>query len=182
MAGETNAFLRDPDQAARREELRAFIGPNAERFLKTYDGLQARAVRAKGEKPAFRQHLGFVSLAFLLGPCWFFYRKLWWWAGGVSAAMVLLAFIPLPTNQIGLPFGIACAMAGQTAYLNHAMTQIARIRGGAARADPAALREAGGVSTVAGWVSGLVVGLLVAAAIFAAVRAMRSGGASLLDG
>jgi hypothetical protein len=182
MASAVAAFLRDPLQNARREELRAFIGPNAEKFLRTYDAMQASAVRRKGEKLAFRRHMGFPPLAFLLGPCWFCYRRLWGWAAGVTAAMALIAFVPLPTQRLGIPFGVAVSVMGQTVYLNHAMARIAALRGDAPQADLDVLRREGGVSVAAGWISGCAMVLLIGAAIAAAIIAVRAGDRSILDG
>jgi hypothetical protein len=182
MASAVAAFLRDPLQNARREELRAFIGPDAEKFLKTYDVMQATAVRRKGERPAFRRHMGFVTLAFLLGPCWFCYRRLWGWAAGVTVAMVAIGFVPLPTQQLGIPFAVAISVMGRTAYLNHAMARITALRGNASQADPDVLRRAGGVSMMAGWISGVVMVLLIAAAIAAIFIPVHPGNGSILDG
>ena len=46
------AFLLDPDQAARRAQLEWFFRPNAHKFMAVYDTLQADA--AAGGKSEFR--------------------------------------------------------------------------------------------------------------------------------
>ncbi|PTQ60078.1 uncharacterized protein DUF2628 [Sphingomonas sp. PP-CE-3G-477] len=68
------AFLLDPDRAARRAELERVFGPNAHKFMAVYDTLQADAA---GGKLKFRLFGGGFSVpAFLFGPVWFLYRKM----------------------------------------------------------------------------------------------------------
>lgn len=163
-------FLRDPDPEARRAELAAFVGPNAEPFLKMYDRLRERP-----EKPAFRAMTSFVVMAFFLGPCWFFYRRMWGWAWALVAVMVALAFIP-GSSRAGFPLAIALSMFGRYSHLSRAFSVIERLRGGAAVADPDELRRAGGVSRAAGWTSSAVYLVLAAIGIAAAVLFITGGG------
>ncbi len=151
--------FEDSAAARRREEMRAFIGPHAEAFMPVWTAMQARAApRTPGEKRP-RIKFNFVAMAFFLGPCWFFYRKLWVWAWALLAVIVVLAFLPI-TSRIGLPLGICLAMFGRQAYLGHAQKRVAQLRGGAEFADLDVLRRAGGVSPVAGWTSSLLLGAL----------------------
>ncbi|MET0269556.1 MAG: DUF2628 domain-containing protein [Sphingomonas sp.] len=149
-------FLRDPDQPARRAELEAFFGPNAHKFLPVYDRLQADFARTG--KPGFSLRGGGFSVpAFLCGPCWFLYRKMWAIAAIVVAVGVALAFLPVGGGA-GIGIGIALGAFAYRAYVQHAIAAITRMRrrDGAVRLD--ALRFAGGVSRAAGWISGLIYG------------------------
>ena len=146
----------DSAEARRREEVRAYIGPHAEAFMPVWASMQARAApRQPGEKRP-RLRFGFIAMAFFLGPCWFFYRKLWLWAWGLVGLFVVLALLPL-TSRVGLPLGIFLAMFGRQAYLGHVKARIAKLRGGAEFADLEVLRRAGGVSPLAGWISSVVI-------------------------
>ena len=166
----------DSVESRRRAEMSAFIGPHADAFLPVWASMQARAApRAPGEKRP-KLKLGFVAMAFFLGPCWFFYRKMWLWAWLLTGLIVLLGFLPIPPTT-GAPVGIAFAVFGRQAYLSNAQKRIAKLRGGAEFADLEALRRAGGVSPVAGWVSsGLMVGLFALAIVLIAVAASLNGG------
>ncbi len=161
-------FLRDPDVEARRAELAAFVGPNAAPFLRMYDRL-----RASPERPRFGAMLSFVSMAFLLGPCWFFYRRMWVWGWGVLALVVALALLPWMPRTLGAVEAVVFATQGRYAYLTHAFARIERVRGAAATADLDALRREGGVSRTAGWVSGL---LYVSVCVAAVVMFVLAGG------
>ena len=79
------AFLRDPDQPARRAELERFIGHNPAPFMKVYDRLRGDAVASPSGRPKFRFFGGgFCVAAFLYGPVWFLYRKRWLLAASSS--------------------------------------------------------------------------------------------------
>ena len=166
----------DSAESRRREELRAYIGPHAEAFMPVWASMQARAApRQPGEKRP-RLKLGFVAMAFFLGPCWFFYRKMWAWAWGLTATLVALAFLPIPSRATA-PVGILLALFGRQLYLGHVRKQVAKLRGGAAFADTELLRRAGGVSPVAGWISSLlIIGLgLLAVGVMIAAASLNGG-------
>jgi hypothetical protein len=149
-------FLRDPDQPARRAELEAFFGPNAHKFLPVYDRLQADFARTG--KPGFSlRGGGFSWPAFLSGPCWFLYRKMWAIAAVVIAAAVALAFLPIGGGA-GIGIGIALGAFAYRVYVQHAIARITKLRreNGTIGLDP--LRRAGGVSRMAGWISGVTYG------------------------
>lgn len=163
-------FLRDPDTDARRAELAAFVGPNAAPFLAMYDRL-----RVTPERPGFRATTSFVAMAFFLGPCWFFYRRMWAWAWAIVALMGVLVFIP-GSSRVGVPLAVSLGLFGRYSYLSRAFGVIERLRGGAATADLEALRRAGGVSRVAGWTSSAVYLVITAIGIVAAVLFIAGGG------
>ncbi len=161
-------FLSDPDPAARRAELEAFVGPNSAPFLKMYERLRASPAR-----PGFGAMQSFVVMAFFLGPCWFFYRRMWGWAWGFIAVLVVMALLPLPRTA-GLIAGVVLATQGRYAYLTHAFGRIEKLRdaGAGAGADLDVLRRAGGVSATAGWVSIAAYVLLSLAALAAIYLSM----------
>lgn len=158
------AFLRDADQDARRAELTAFFGPNAAKFLPIYDVMQGDAVMGTG-RPRFRLGGGGFSVpAFLFGPVWVFYRRMWLIAGIVVAGLVAIALIP-GTGRAGLPVGIGLGLMAYRTYVQHAIGTIQKLRGPADRVDLAVVAQAGGVSKTTGWISGLLYRLLALAAI-----------------
>ena len=163
-------FLRDPDAQARRAELEAFIGPNARPFLLQYDRLRERP-----ERPRFNAMASFVAMAFFLGPCWFFYRRMWGWAWAIVALMAALGFVPGST-RVGVPLAVSLAMFGRYAYLSRAFGRIEKLRGGAGLADLETLRQAGGVSRAAGWISSGIYLALVALALVSMFLFLSGGG------
>jgi hypothetical protein len=164
-------FLRDPDQAARRAELSAFIGPNPEPFLKAYDAMREAVLRVPGQRRRFGLRGGFVWLAFLLGPCWFFYRKLWIWAAAITAMMIGFAFLP---RFFSAGIAVGLAVAGRSAYLQHAIARITVLRGTEPVADLDALARAGGAAPLAGWISGAVLVVLILVSIAATAIAVSA--------
>ena len=177
MAKESVAgtFMTDPNQEARRAELAAFIGPNADKFMPVYDNWRTVTAGVAGTKGQ-RLLRGFVGTAFLLGPTWFFYRKLWVWAIGVTVVELALGFIP-HTSRLGLPVSIALALFAKGVYIDHAVKRISVLRGGAPVADLALLQREGGVSKVAGWISGSIVVLVLLLALASIIYlATQNGG------
>ncbi len=151
-------FLRDPDQAERRRELTAFIGPNAQSYLSVYDSMVEEANRAPGTRPKFVLfQSGFSVASFLFGPAWFFYRKLWVWGSALAVVYIALGFTPF-ANRVGIPLGMAVALSAKRFYLLHATSSISKLAG---RTD-ASLTAVGGISTTAGWICGVVFAILLA--------------------
>jgi hypothetical protein len=142
----------DPDVVSREDELRAFIGPDADKYIRAWQGEQA-AIEAKrtGTKPLVKRQGGFVVMGFFLGPAWFFYRKMWLWGWAFVGLILVLAFLPLPRG-VSAPIGFAVAFMGRSVYLQHASARIAKLRG-AGPVDLALLRARGGVSKLWGWLS-----------------------------
>ena len=161
-------FLRDPNTAARRAELEAYVGPNPAPFLKLYDRLRERP-----DRPG-QAMFSFVALAFFLGPVWFFYRKAYPWAWGIVVLQVVLIGLPVGRGA-GIGLGVALAMIGRYTYLQRAIGRISKLRGQDAVADPALLARDGGVSRVAGWVSGLA---YLALAVLTVVAYVLPGGST----
>lgn len=149
-------LVTDPDQPTRRAELRAFLGPNPEGFLVHYDRI--RANEALGNRLTSLFGYGLCAPAFFLGPVWFFYRKMWLWASGYCALMLLLATAPVGGGA-GLGLSVAAALIARWAYLDHAARIMARLRVLRPADDEhtylAHLATEGGVSKLAGWLSGI---------------------------
>lgn len=166
----------DSAESRRREELRAYIGPHAESFMPVWASMQARAAPRQPGVKRPRLKISFVVMAFFLGPCWFFYRKLWLWAWVLTGLIVLLAVLPIP-GRVTAPLGILLAVFGRQAYIGHAQKEIAKLRGGAEFADLEVLRHAGGVSPVAGWVSsGVLIAISVLGVALLVAAAALNGG------
>jgi hypothetical protein len=150
------AFVKDPDQTSRRAELAAFFGPRPEKFLKVYDNMASVANREPGTKAQIKFFDGgFCWPAFFLGPIWMFYRKMWVYAGIVLAIFFIFTFLPLPPGA-GIGLAVAMAFAGARLYVTYAISTVSKLRG-----DPARIAAAGGVSPLAGWVSGIIYVLIV---------------------
>ena len=112
-------FLRDPDQASRREELSAFFGPNADVYLSTYNRMRELELQPRGVKSFRLFRFGLSGPAFFFGPVWFFYRKLWLYGTILTAALISLAFLPL--GRLSLPISLVMAMAAKQAYVLHSV-------------------------------------------------------------
>ena len=158
-------FLLDPDADARRQDFVTFVGPNANRFLPSYERARAVANRAPGEKikSSFGSN-GFNAGAFFVGPVWFFYRKLWGWACGITVAIFLIGLIP-GTSRIGLPVGVGLGFGANQLYVSHAINKVARMRA-EGRGTPEQLAAAGGVSKLAAWIAGTIFALLMALTLY----------------
>ena len=173
---EINAFLTDPDADARRHELAMFFTPNPAPFLKTFELMRERALaRQAGQRPRLR----FASLcwpAFLFGPVWFFYRKLWAWGAGIVALIIVLNVIPGTFGmRLGLPLSLALGAAGRIIAVHAAIGRLqAGPRGGLPSGD-AAIAQAGGVSRLAGWIAGTIWGGLVLLLLAAVLYLARQG-------
>ena len=167
-------FLTDPDQVTRRAELQAFFGPNAARFLPVYDGLHQDAVAGTG-RPRFRLGGGGFSVpAFLFGPVWFLYRKMWAIAAIVVIGMIAIGLIPGAGNA-GLPIGILLGLLARRVYVQQAIATLQKMRRPDGTIDPAEIRRAGGGSKVAGWISGLIYGAPVIAALAPMILLIQAG-------
>ena len=168
-------LVTDPDQPTRRGELTAFLGPNPEGFLTHYDRIRANAATG-GNRLTSLFGYGLCAPAFFLGPVWFFYRKMWLWASGYCAVMVVLSTAPIG-GQAGLGLSVGASLIARWAYLDHAARTMAKLRLAHPRlaAHPideqaylTALAEAGGVSKLAGWLSGLFFAAALALAVLQA--------------
>jgi hypothetical protein len=167
-----NAFLNDPDPAARREEFLAFVGPRPEGFLHLYDYLVRNRETDSGNRlGSGLTYNGFSAPAFFLGPVYFFYRKMWLWGAGYVVGLLALAAYPM-TSRADIGLGVAMALFTRWAYVSHAIRKITALR-----AQPTDDRQAflntlaqtGGVSWAAGWISGILFAVAIALAVVQAL-------------
>ncbi|MCQ8279728.1 DUF2628 domain-containing protein [Acetobacteraceae bacterium KSS8] len=161
-------FLRHGDPAERRDELRRYIGPNADSFLPVYDRMQAKQSSAL-------PWTGFCWPAFFLGPVWFFYRKLWLFAGLLCAIILAVALIPKLPPISGLIVSFISARMARWLYLTDAMKRLEALRETGQINRPGAIERAGGVSKPAAWISGIIFGLLYAVTLGLVVYAISEG-------
>ena len=168
------AFLADPNQEARRAELRDFFGPNADTFLRAYDKLREDTPQVSGGRPKFRLFGGgFEAAAFFMGPVWFFYRKMWMMAWIIVGLMVVLAFIPF--RAVGFILGITLAGMAHRLYVQQSVQKLVALHAANPAVTPAMVQAEGGVSKPAGIISGAIYGLLLLLA-FASIIYLASHG------
>ncbi|MGI4755760.1 MAG: DUF2628 domain-containing protein [Janthinobacterium lividum] len=152
-------FLTEPALTARREELRIFAGPNPQPFLSAFDKMvEQRTAYLATKKFKFGQNAGFTWQAMILGPVWFFYRKMWVYGWGISVGLIVLGLIP-GVNHVSFPVGIMLGLLARRAYVDHAMRQIDTLHA-AGTVSPISLAATGGVSPKAAWISGSIVAVL----------------------
>ncbi len=163
-------FLRNGDPAERREDLRRYIGPNADSFMPLYNKMVAKQSSAIAWG-------GFCWPAFFVGPVWFFYRKLWVFAGLLCAMIVAVAVIPQLPATSGLIISVMAATMARRAYLTEAMKRLEVLRESGRIHWPGAIEQAGGVSRKAAWISGIIAGVIYAAEIGLVVIAISQGDA-----
>jgi len=153
---EALALFDRVDQASLRQDLAAFFGPDGEAYLDTYEKMRASTRRNHAV-------LAWSWPVFFLFFAWFFYRKQY--ALGVVLLVVPLALaVVLGSGSSAL--AIVAATVAKPNYVGSALTRIAKADAlglsGAERFDY--LQRAGGVSDVAGILSGSVYALMLALA------------------
>jgi hypothetical protein len=123
------------------EELAAFVGPNAEHYLRKWGS----------ERPESKVNWHWVALLF--APFWFAYRKMYLWMFGlIVIRLITFVFIPrLYGNAISLVVAVLAALFAYPLYYRHAKAKIARVK--LANTNPSTLMEeikrAGGTSPLA---------------------------------
>ena len=121
-----------------RERLRAFIGPNADRYLD---------LKFSPQKWGFKK---ICWTAFFFPKAWFLYRKLY--IEGIAILLIPIAIVILFPQLSNANFAISgvIAMMGTTYYLGRAEMKIKTIAaaGLSVQEEEVLLRKAGGVSRV----------------------------------
>lgn len=140
-------------------DVAAFIGPNAARFQPLWAKLREQAMQ-KGAGFA----TGWCWPAFLTGFAWYLYRRMWV-AGAILLAVPLAIAFLLPVSGGSIGIAMALALLSRTAYIQHAVSRIAKIRasGGGERE----IAAAGGVSVAGGVVGGVIIAFFLGAFILA---------------
>lgn len=146
-----------PEDAARQ-----LVGPAADHYLAQWRQLDTR-----------RGVLGFSWVAFLFGPYWMLYRRMYrtcgFWIGaailwGAAEALVVALFhFPQPSalfdQSVGLGIASTCGVFGSYWYYLETRRRYQRLMLAGTR-TPAALARAGGVSRSAAWIGVLVSAVL----------------------
>ncbi len=123
------------------EELAAFVGPNAEKYLRKWGT----------DRPESKVNWHWVALLF--APFWFAYRKMYLWMFGlIVIRLITFLFIPKPYNNIiNLVVAVLAALFAYPLYYRHAKAKISRVK--SANTNPSTLMEelkrAGGTSPLA---------------------------------
>jgi len=179
MTGLFNMAGRSEQRAAWRSvswpEVAAFIGPNADRFEETWLLLSDRVGAGK---PSMARSWSWPAL--LVPWAWLFYRKQW-----ALGAMVLLIPVALSMLLPGAPAGatlglyVMFAIQAKAHYLNAAVHKIAKLKSADPRSDRLEnrIRQCGGVSTLAGFVSGAILGLILMLMVLAHLQIAHRIGA-----
>lgn len=160
----SNAVFQRPDQDRIRGDLQEYFGPRADKYLEVYEKMRA-------SKAGYTTSRNWIVL--LTGFPWYFYRKMY-------ITGTLLIFLPVLLNYLfGLTgnLGVAAGLY-LTANVQYVWSGIKRIE----KADTLGLigderrdylRRAGGVSVVAGTLSGLLCAAIVIAAFAGAYLTHR---------
>jgi hypothetical protein len=152
-------------QPIEEEQLwRAFIGPNADRYLAQFRKF------TKGPTPGFA--LTWHWPAFLFDPfLWFLYRKLYLYALIYAVGPVLSAYLT-GDMTVGLVWRVMAGLSANYVYYWHVRDHVSKVRGKAVF-DPSAqerdLREVGGVQPYVVWV-GVALHVLLLGLIISAIR------------
>ena len=143
---------------------RAFIGPNADRYLRQFRKF------TNGPTPRFA--LTWHWPAFLFDPfLWFLYRKLYLYAMVYAVGPVLSAYLTGDVS-VGIVWRLMAGVSANYVYYWHVRDNLAKVRA-KATFDPSAhdraVRELGGVQPYVVWV-GVALHILLLALIIAALR------------
>jgi hypothetical protein len=163
--GVTRSALRTmsaPALPVHRDAFVAFVGPNADRFLPTFDKMQERDPGLKGIVR------GWCWPAFFVPLPWLLYRKQWAMAAAVIAVPIVLAYL-FHSSRVSLGLAVATAMTGKSVYVMDAARKIRKLC--TQERDPIRQREriaqAGGVSVAGAVLGALIIVAAIAAVVFA---------------
>jgi len=132
------------------QEMAAFIGPNADRYLTKFEKFGG------GRGFALTWHWPALFVPFL----WALYRKMWLWA----AVIFILQAVLWPLSSI------AAAVVANYLYFRHAENRIRRIKGRSASTDLGQLSHAGGTSPLAVWIAIGATAVLIALFAFGTAK------------
>jgi len=163
----------DPAEAPVFDEAhrwRAFIGPNADRYLEQFRKFTGGTLIAGGAGPRFA--LTWHWPAFLFDPfLWFLYRKMYLYALVYAVGPVLSAYFT-GDFTVGIVWRIMAGASANYIYYWHVREQLARIREKAGldySAQERLLKDLGGIQPYVVWV-GVALHLLLLALLLAAIR------------
>ena len=149
---------------------RAFIGPNADRYLEQFRKFTGGALTVGGTGARFA--LTWHWPAFLFDPfLWFLYRKMYLYALVYAVGPVLSAYFT-GDFTVGVVWRIMAGASANYIYFWHVKEQLARIREKAGldhAAQDRQLKDLGGVQPYVIWV-GVALHLLLLALLLAVIR------------
>jgi hypothetical protein len=155
-----SALFQRADQDRVHEDLRTFFGPRAEKYLAIYEKMRARNSS---------NHASWNWVVFLTNFPWFFYRKMYITGSLLILAPIVAAYLVGIGGQAGI--SAAVAVSANSLYVTAAMRRLEKADAlglfGERRQDY--LKRAGGVSVVAGTLSGILCAAVVGLAILGAV-------------
>jgi len=157
---QTEAIEDSPSLGTMSDDLKAFIGPNADKFAKVWVKMGTT------KKPSA---IGWSWPAFLLGFVWFLYRKMYI-AGGLLLLIPMVLALMFPDNNGGsIGLAVCLGMLGKSWYLASAKKKIVKINERVVSPEDKAeqIAQAGGVSVPMGIVGGLIYTATIALAIYA---------------
>jgi hypothetical protein len=154
-----SAVLQAPDQNRVVADLRGFFGQRADKYLAIYEKMRA-------SNKSFVQTWNWV--VFFTSFPWFFYRKMYVAGALVIVVPTLLAYLFGFTGNVGAAIGVA--MSANYFYVHAAIKRVSKADalGLVGQERQEYLRRAGGVSVVAGVLSGSLFALAVVALVFSA--------------
>lgn len=152
------------------QQWRAFIGPNADRYLEQFKKFTGGSITTGAAGPRFA--LTWHWPAFLFDPfLWFLYRKMYLYALVYAVGPVLSAYFT-GDFTVGIVWRIMAGVSANYIYYWYVREQLARIRGRAGL-DQAArerfFKDLGGIQPYVVWV-GVALHLLLLALLLAAIR------------
>lgn len=150
------ARLGETEDAYLREYLKAYIGPNADKYQKAVD-----SVLAEPQQKLDTRRIGWIWGAFLAPLSWLMYRKLWVFAASIFAINLFDMFVLTEIHPDFQGFGVAIstmvAIIGKAHYVARAKKKIGTIAS-AAPSHEVALEEIhriGGVSRLGAWIGAI---------------------------
>jgi hypothetical protein len=155
------------------QQWRAFIGPNADRYLEQFKKFTGGAVAAGAAgATAPRFALTWHWPAFLFDPfLWFLYRKMYLYALVYAVGPVLSAYFT-GDFTVGIVWRIMAGVSANYIYYWHVREHLARVHDRAGHDEAArerVLKDLGGVQPYVIWV-GVALHLLLLALLIGAIR------------
>ena len=131
-----------------REDLKAFIGPNVEKFLSVWDKMRVKKSKAAAS---------WCWPAFLFTFAWFFYRKMYLTGAGFLLFPIIFDLI-FPDSDAGIAIFFIAAGSAKSWYLQLATKKIQKIsqRTSSNVTKRQQLQTAGGVSVAGGIIGGAI--------------------------
>jgi hypothetical protein len=153
------AIFQRADQERVCEDLRDFFGPRADKYLAIYERMRA----------SNKTHVNSWNwIVFFTTFPWFFYRKMYLAGAGLIFLPMLAAYLFGLTGNAGAMAGVSLIANGQYVLLGMRRLLKADALGLVGEERKEYLRRAGGVSVVAGVLTGLLAAAIFAMAILGA--------------